>query len=64
MRPCCGLSRLVTGGGHGEDVIHKLAIQDRETTVEEDIHLVQSFSVACIQEGIVRARWSSIPIAV
>ena len=36
-----------TGGGHGEEVIHKLAIQDRQTTVEEDIHLVES-----VQRGL------------
>ena len=35
------------GGGHTEEVIHKLAIQDRQTTVEEDIHLVES-----VQRGL------------
>ena len=35
------------GGGHEADVIHKLAIQDRQTTVEEDIHLVES-----VQRGL------------
>ena len=35
------------GGGHDEAVIDKLAIQDRQTTVEEDIHLVEA-----VQRGL------------
>ena len=31
-----------TPGGQDSDVSRNLAIQDRETTVEEDIHLVES----------------------
>ena len=31
-----------TVGGTASDVIHELAAQDRETTVEEDVHLVES----------------------
>ena len=36
-----------TQGGAPSDIIHKLAVQDRETTVEEDIHLVES-----VQRGL------------
>ncbi len=36
-----------TGDGHDPQVIRKLARQDRETTVEEDIHLVES-----VQSGL------------
>ena len=36
-----------TIGGIKSDVIDKLAIQDRDTTVEEDIHLVES-----VQRGL------------
>ena len=36
-----------TKGGYDSDVIHRLALQDRQTTVEEDIHLVQS-----VQKGL------------
>ena len=31
-----------TVGGKPSDLIHELVVQDRETTVEEDIHLVES----------------------
>jgi phenylpropionate dioxygenase-like ring-hydroxylating dioxygenase large terminal subunit len=31
-----------TAGGVASDVIHELALQDRQTTMEEDIHLVES----------------------
>ena len=33
--------------GMDESVIHTLAVQDRQTTVEEDIHLVES-----VQRGL------------
>jgi len=36
-----------TVDGKDADVVHKLAVQDRETTVEEDIHLVES-----VQQGL------------
>ena len=36
-----------TVGGVDSEVIHRLAIQDRATTVEEDIHLVES-----VQRGL------------
>ena len=36
-----------TAGGVDSDVIHRLALQDRGTTVEEDIHLVES-----VQRGL------------
>ena len=36
-----------TAGGSESDVIRTLAIQDRQTTVEEDIHLVES-----VQRGL------------
>ena len=36
-----------TEGGVESEVIRKLAVQDRETTVEEDIHLVES-----VQRGL------------
>ena len=33
--------------GSDKDMLHQLAVQDRETTVEEDIHLVES-----VQRGL------------
>ena len=36
-----------TVGGRESDVIRTLAVQDRQTTVEEDIHLVES-----VQRGL------------
>ena len=43
----CGLARLVLDGRRNIRNVHNLAVQDRETTVEEDIHLVES-----VQRGL------------
>ena len=48
-----------TIGGRKSDIVSKLAIQDRETTVEEDIHLVQS-----VQRGLRSAGYNPGPLVV
>lgn len=44
-------------------MIRKLAVQDRATTVEEDIHIVESVQRGLKAAAIGLARSSSIPIA-
>ena len=45
--------------GDDIDVIHQLAIQDRETTVEEDIHLVES-----VQKGLKSRGYKPGPLVI
>lgn len=45
--------------GTDEDVLHKLALQDRQTTVEEDIHLVES-----VQRGLCSRGYTPGPLVI
>lgn len=47
MDECTAWRGWFTEGGHESDVIRGLAVQDRQTTVEEDIRLVES-----VQKGL------------
>ena len=48
-----------TIAGAGSEVIRKLAVQDRETTVEEDVHLVES-----VQRGMNSRAYSPGPLVI
>jgi phenylpropionate dioxygenase-like ring-hydroxylating dioxygenase large terminal subunit len=48
-----------TPGGHDDEIIRQLAVQDRETTVEEDIHLVES-----VQRGLYSRGYRPGPLVI